>query len=129
MALADWINKVRPEGVWDPKSNTKQIREVLGYSENEKLPDRFYLNGRLMNLEEIGNLMYGVSGSAIGFSPEALLMGSQAVQGLVDFERNFNNPVFGDEYLERLEEQKRNEQKDQDVIRRGMDYYEKHFEK
>ena len=129
LALADWINKVRPEGVWDPKSNTKQIREVLGYSENEKLPDRFYFNGRLMNLEEIGNLMYGVSGSAIGFSPEALLMGSQAVQGLVDFGRNFNNPVFGDEYLERLEEQKRNEQKDQDVIRRGMDYYEKHFEK
>ncbi len=91
---------------------------MLGYSQDEKLPEHFYFNGRLVGLEEIGNLMYGVSGSAIGLSPEALFMGSQVVQGFVDFGRNFYNPVFGDEYQKRLKEQEKNEQKDQEAIRR-----------
>ncbi|WP_330598760.1 polymorphic toxin type 44 domain-containing protein [Christensenella tenuis] len=126
-ALPEWINKVRPEGKWDPKSNKKEIAKILGYEDSSGVPDTFYFNGKLMNWEEFGNLMYGVSGSAIGFSPTALNVGSEVVQFGIDTVRNVTNPTTREKYWERLRKQKENEAKDQSVIQRGIDYYDQHF--
>ncbi|MEG2189704.1 MAG: polymorphic toxin type 44 domain-containing protein, partial [Christensenella sp.] len=124
--IFSWIEKVRPGGSWDPKSNKKEVSNILGIPKNE-ISDAFYFNGQLTTWEEFGNFLYGVSGSKVGFSSEALASGSAVIQYFSDIVSDVKHPKIGEAYRIKKRQQKENEAKDQNVIERGIEFYNKHY--
>ncbi len=102
----EWfINTVKNEGRWNIKKDAKTWSTTLGISQNSYDQEMLFY-GRIVCIDDIGNVAYGYLGSAAGISANTLKMGSMGYHILNHSFTKFDN-----------------EKEDQGFIQLGVSWY------
>lgn len=126
-----WFRNVVKKGSdWDYKNNAKYIYGRLG--DNDKL--RFLFQGKVMEVQDLGNHHFGVVGKAFGLFPEEMMLkeagkaqiadGTSRPEWQIYIESTITSPIIGVSLTTRkMVAPYGDDPRDQMWIRAGFTYY------
>jgi len=103
----NFYEKVKPNGPWDLKNT-----EFVNTKDKE---NKVIISGKLYNVDVTGNVLFGYTGSALGFSKEILLKMAGLAQKNEDIKKNGKPNYTSDSYWD--------DPRDQEQIEAGIALY------